>query len=109
MNLTNFGLNKKQLRFFNRYIEEGNAARAYMKVYRLKNTASASVCSSRLISQFPDIKRAFYEQVNLGISVTMKALKDALGADRQIVLNDQVYTFPDHRARLKAVKFILKH
>lgn len=108
MDLTNYDLNKKQIKFFEKYIQTYNATKSYMEAYRVKNEASAAVCSHRLLSRFKDIKKALYEEAGLGIMTSIQILKDALKAEKRVFYNGKVHVYPDWHVRLKALGIIYK-
>lgn len=101
-------LNPRQLCFLNLYIETGNATKAYIQAYRIKNPASASVLASRLLKQVKEITVGLYEKHGLDEMTFIRTLKGALRAKRQQVSQAKVYEFPDHYARMKALELLHK-
>lgn len=106
-------LNPRQLRFLELYIKTGNATKSYQEVYNLKNEASAAVLASRLLKKTGDVTRGLYEQAGLGMDTIIQVLKDAIKAEKNMVIHKKdgskiVTAGPDHLLRLKTIELIYK-
>lgn len=101
-------MNPRQLKFFNLYIQYGNATRAYMQAYNTPShkEASAAVLGSRLLKMTREVARVLYETHGLGEDTVIKILKKAIKATKYRFYQGQKFEFPDHHVRLKAAEMI---
>lgn len=107
-------LKPRHLKFLVQYLKTGNTTDSYMKVYRIKNRATAGSNGSHLLAKYKHIKKLLYEANGLDEKNMIKVIKDALTANKGMkatkyykdgsIKEEVDSTGPDHFIRLKAVE-----
>lgn len=103
-------LNIKQQQFLDEYIKCGNATKAYMKVYKLKNEDSAASAAWRLLRnvEISDLKKRQLEKAGLTHDKIFSKIHELLDATKPIACNIYIKKGSDPAEQLKDADGVTK-
>jgi hypothetical protein len=98
----------KHLAVMTEWIKSGNATEAYMKIYNVKNLATASVGGSFVIKKYEGIiRRALLDNAGATFQYLVNGVIEMTESTQQRYSKNQgIVFFPDNKTRIKAFELL---